>query len=130
MLEGEVKTLTQDRVSGGAVVNTGNGSSGSMKGCTFSDFPNEYLCLCIRIVVYVFLLLSMYYCCLCILIVVYVFLLLVYVFLSLSILIVVYVFLLFVYVFLSLSTYSYCCLCILIVSLCILIVVYVLSMYS
>ena len=51
--------------------------------------------LCILIVVYVFLLLSMYsYCCLCILIAVYVFLLL-------------------IYVFLSLSMYSYCCLCIL-----------------
>jgi hypothetical protein len=91
---------------------------------------------CILIVVYVFLLLSMYsYCspmysyrCLCILIVVYVFLLFVHVFLLLSIysycssmysycclciLIVVYVFLLFVHVFLLLSMYTYCCLCIL-----------------
>ena len=100
MLEGEIKTLTQDRVSGRAVVNTGNGSSGSMKGCTFSDFANEYLCLCILIVVYV-LLLSVYsYCCLCILIV-YVFLLLSMYSYCLCILIVVYVFLL-------LSIYSYC----------------------
>ena len=51
---------------------------------------------CILNVVYVFLLLSVYsYCCLCIRIVVYIFLLFVHVFLSLSIciLIVVYVFL-------------------------------------
>ena len=66
----------------------------------------SYRCLCIPIVVYVFLFSSMYsYRCLCILIV--------------------------VYVYLSLSMYSYCCLCILIVCPYILIVVYVfLSMYS
>ena len=63
--------------------------------------------LCILIVVYVFLLLSMYsYCCLCILIVVNVFLLLsMYSYCCLCILIVVYVFLL-------LSMYSYRCLCV------------------
>jgi hypothetical protein len=56
-----------------------------------------YRCLCILIVVYVYLSLSMYsYCCLCTLIVVYALLLL--------------------------SMYSYCCLCILIVRPCILIV--------
>ena len=82
---------------------------------------------CILIVVYVYLLLSMYtYCCLCILIVVCVFLLLpMYTYCCLCILIVVYVYLL-------LSMY-YCCLSILIVRPCILIVVYIyvfLSTYS
>ena len=67
----------------------------------------SYCCLCIHIVVYVFLLL------------VYVFFLLVCVFLLLSVysycclfLLLVYVFLLLVYVFLSLTMYSYRCLCI------------------
>jgi hypothetical protein len=97
----------------------------------------SYCCLCILIVVYVFLLSS-----LCILIVVYVFLLsslciliVVYVFLSssLCILIVFYVFLLSSLCILIVeSKYSYCCLCIFIVEsmysyccVCILIVVYV-----
>ena len=103
----------------------------------------------ILIVVYVFLLLSMYsYCssmysyrCLCILTVVYVFLLFVRVFLSLYmysycylwILIVRSCILIVVYVFLSLSMYSYCCLCILIVVYVFLLFVHVflpLSMYS
>ena len=70
----------------------------------------SYCFLFIIIVVYVFLLLSMYsYCCPCILIVVYVFLLFsMYSYCFLFIIIVVYVFLL-------LSMYSYRCLCILIV---------------
>jgi hypothetical protein len=38
----ELKKLTLDRVNGSDVVNTGNGSSGSMKGCEFIDFPKEY----------------------------------------------------------------------------------------
>ena len=101
-----------------------------------------------RIVVHVFLLLSMYsYCYLCILIVRTCILIFVYVFLLLSmysycylcILIVIYVFLIFVHVFLSLSMYSYC-FYVFLFFLCILIVIYVfllfvhvilsLSMYS
>jgi hypothetical protein len=42
VLQDEIKKLTQDRVNGRAVVNTGNGCSVSMKGCKFIDFPNEY----------------------------------------------------------------------------------------
>jgi hypothetical protein len=70
---------------------------------------DSYFCLfififrpCILIVVYVYLLLSMYYYCSSM-----------YSYRCLRILIVVYVFLFFVHVFLSLSTYTYCCLCIL-----------------
>ena len=64
-----------------------------------------YCFLCILIVVYVYLLMSIYsYRCLCILIDVYVFLLL--------------------------SMYSYCCLCILLVRPCILTVVYVYILFS
>ena len=78
------------------------------------------------------------YCCLCILIVVYVFLLFVHVFLTLSvysycclcILIIRPCILIVVYVFLSKSMYSYCCLCILIVRPRILIAVYVFLLFS